>query len=413
MKRRVKIILLVWVPALILALASILYFKPYESEPDVNTADTTAIPEPRLEYGLPADSFDIHRGYIPEGATLSSLLSTLGLSPDMIVKIASGPDSVFNVRKIRAGNTYAMFFSPDSLHKPCFFIYEMNITDYVMVDLRDTVKMERQRKEITVLNRKMSGAITSSLWNAMTDQAVSPQLALDMSDIFAWTIDFFGVEKGDSFRVIFSELYVDTVFAGVGKIEACWFKNAGKEYFAIPFIQDDIENYYDITGQNLKRAFLKAPLSFSRISSKFSNSRYHPVLKYYRPHHGVDYAAPKGTPVYTIGDGTVLFVGWSGGGGKTVKIRHNSVYSTTYMHLSGYAKGISEGKKVKQGELIGYVGSTGLSTGPHLDFRVYKNGSPVNPLTIEAPPCEPVKKQDMPLFKQIADSLAKELRRER
>jgi murein DD-endopeptidase MepM/ murein hydrolase activator NlpD len=377
------------------------------------TADTTAIPEPRLEYGLPADSFDIHRGYIPEGSTLSSLLSSLGLSPDLILKIASGPDSVFNVRKIRAGNTYAMFFSRDSSHSPCFFIYEMNITDYVMVDIRDTVKMERQRKEITVLNRKIAGTITSSLWNAMTDQAVSPQLALDLSDIFAWTIDFFGVEKGDSFRVIFSELYVDTVFAGIGKIEAGWFKNAGKEYFAIPFIQDDIENYYHIDGQNLKRAFLKAPLSFSRISSKFSNARYHPVLKYYRPHHGVDYAAPKGTPVYTIGDGTVIYVGWSGGGGKTVKVRHNSVYSTTYMHLSGYAKGLSEGKKVKQGELIGYVGSTGLSTGPHLDFRVYKNGQPVNPLTIEAPPCEPVKKSDMKLFKQIADSLAAELKRVR
>ena len=396
-----------------IALGLILYFKPYETEPEILTTDTTAIAEPIMEYGLMVDSFEIHRGYISEGANLSSLLNPLGLSSDLIFKIASGPDSVFNVRRIRAGNKYALFYSIDLLRKPCYFIYEMSITDYVMVDLRDTVKMEKRRKEISVINRRINGTINSSLWNAMVDQAVSPQLALNLSDIYAWTIDFFGIAKGDSFKIIFSEMYVDTVFAGLGKIEAAWMKTGEKEYYAIPFIQDNIENHYDINGQNLKRAFLKAPLSFSRISSKFTNSRYHPVLKYFRPHHGVDYAAPRGTPVYTIGDGTVLYVGWSGGGGKTVKIRHNSVYTTSYMHLSGYAKGISEGKKIKQGELIGYVGSTGLSTGPHLDFRVYKNGQPVNPLTIEAPPCEPVKQSDMKLFKQIADSLAGELRRVR
>jgi len=407
--------IIIWSTTVImLGIAALLYFKPYETEPEIIAeADTTAIPEPKFEYGLPADSFQIHKGYIPEGANLTSLLQPLGIAPEIIQKIASGPDSVFNVRRIKAGNTYAVLYSKELSHKPCYFIYELNVTDYVLADIRDTVVMERGRKEIKLLNRKIAGVINTSLWNAMTDQAISPQLALDLSDVFAWTIDFFGLEKGDSFKIIFSEMYVDTTFAGFGKIDAAWMKNAGKEYYAIPFIQNEIENYYEITGQNLKRAFLKAPLSFSRISSKFSNSRYHPVLKYYRPHHGVDYSAPKGTPVYTIGDGTVIYCGWSGGGGKTIKVRHNSVYTTSYMHLSGYAKGISEGKKIKQGELIGYVGSTGLSTGPHLDFRVYKNGSAVNPLTIEAPPCDPVRKEDMPLFKVLADSLAKELRKVR
>lgn len=393
------------------AIASVLYFKPYETTPEIIAeADTTAIPEPVFEYGLPVDSFEIHKGYIPGGANLTSLLEPLGISPEIIQKIASGPDSVFNVRKMRAGNTFSVFYSRDTSHKACYFIYELSATDFVLVDIRDTVVMERGRKEIKVLNRRIKGVINTSLWNAMVDQAISPQLALNLSDIYAWTIDFFGIEKGDSFRVIFSEIYVDTVFAGFGKIEAAWMKNAGKEFYAIPFIQDSIENYYDITGKNLKREFLKAPLSFSRISSKFSNNRYHPILKYYRPHHGIDYTAPRGTTVYTIGDGTVIYSGWSGGGGKTVKVRHNSVYTSTYMHLSGYAKGITEGKKIKQGDLIGYVGSTGLSTGPHLDFRIYKNGNAVNPLTIEAPPCEPVKTADMPFFKMVADSLAREIR---
>ncbi|PKP22498.1 MAG: metalloendopeptidase [Bacteroidetes bacterium HGW-Bacteroidetes-21] len=389
----------------------VFYLRPFDEIPQLPDADTTALTEPLFEYGLPIDSFNLTKGYIPDGANLTTVLSPLGVSPEIIAIIASGPDSVFNVKRIRAGNRYCMFSTRDSLSKPCYFVYEQNITDFIVIDIRDSVRIEKKRKEIKMLNRKVVGAINSSLWNAMEDVAVSPQMALRLSDVYAWTIDFFGIQKGDSFRVLFTELYVDTTFAGFGDIEAAWFKHNGTEYYAIPFIQDGDEGFYNKDGSNLRKAFLKAPLSFSRISSHFSNSRYHPVLKYYRPHHGVDYSAPRGTPVYSIGDGTVIYKGWSGGGGKTVKITHNSVYTTSYMHLSGYAKGLSEGKRVKQGELIGYVGSTGLSTGPHLDFRVYMNGSPVNPLTIEAPPSDPVKKENVLLFRKLADSLSVELQK--
>lgn len=389
----------------------VFYLRPFDEIPKIADADTTAISVPLFEYGLPLDSFVVFKGYIPEGASLSTVLAPFGVSPEIINVIASGPDSVFNVKRIRAGNRYSIFSSKDSIPKPCYFVYEQNVTDFILIDIRDTVRIEKKRKEIKVLSRKVAGVINSSLWNSMEDVSVSPEMAIRLSEIFAWTIDFFDIQKGDSFKVIFSEMYVDTAFAGFGEVKAAWFINSGVQYYAIPFIQDSTEGYYNIDGTNLRKAFLKAPLSFSRISSHYSNSRYHPVLKYYRPHHGVDYSAPRGTPVYSIGDGTVKYKGWSGGGGKTVKICHNSVYTTSYMHLSGFAEGLREGERVKQGELIGYVGSTGLSTGPHLDFRVYMNGKPVNPLKIDAPPCDPVKKEHMKMFKTLSDSLKIELKK--
>ena len=191
----------------------------------------------------------------------------------------------------------------------------------------------------------------------------------------------------------------------MGPIYAAEFEHMGKSYYAFRFSQDEGFDYFDDRGENLRKAFLKAPLSFSRISSRFSGSRLHPVLKIRRPHFGVDYAAPKGTPVMTIGDGTVVERGYKGGGGNTVKIKHNTVYTTLYLHLSGFAKGITPGARVRQGDVIGYVGSTGLSTGPHLDFRVYKNGSPVDPLKLDVPPGEPVKAAFKTDFTTIKDSL--------
>jgi murein DD-endopeptidase MepM/ murein hydrolase activator NlpD len=199
--------------------------------------------------------------------------------------------------------------------------------------------------------------------------------------------------------VLYEESYVDSLSIGVSKVMGACFNHSGTEFWAIPFIQDGTRSYFDEKGNSLRKAFLKAPLRFSRISSGFSHARYHPVLKIRRPHHGVDYAAPAGTPVQTVGDGVVTAVGYQGnGGGNYVKIKHNSVYSTTYMHLRGFGKGIRQGVYVRQGDVIGYVGSTGLSTGPHLDFRFYKNGSAVNPLRVEAPPVEPVSRENRAPF---------------
>jgi murein DD-endopeptidase MepM/ murein hydrolase activator NlpD len=229
----------------------------------------------------------------------------------------------------------------------------------------------------------------------MVDNHNDPNLANDLSEIYAWTIDFFGIQKGDSYKVIYESQFVDGKRIGIGKILAATFKHYGTDYNAFYFVQDFKGDYFDEKANSLRRAFLKAPLKFKRISSGFSYSRMHPVLKYRRPHLGVDYAADVGTPVLTIGDGTVISADWSGGGGRTVKIKHNGTYSTTYMHLSKFGEGIRGGARVRQGQVIGFVGSTGLSTGPHLDFRVYKNGQPIDPLKMESPPAEPVKTQNL------------------
>jgi murein DD-endopeptidase MepM/ murein hydrolase activator NlpD len=229
-------------------------------------------------------------------------------------------------------------------------------------------------------------------------------LALKLSDVYAWSIDFFGLQKGDQFKVFYETQSVDSSVIGIQNIQAAWFKHMGREYYAIPFFQDSSVNFYDEEGNNIKKAFLKAPLNYSRIASRFSNSRLHPILKIYRPHRGVDYSAPRGTPVQSIGDGVVLHASYSGEAGNYVKIRHNGTYTTGYMHLSGYGTGIHPGKHVNQGEIIGYVGSTGLSTGPHLDFRVWKNDQPIDPLKLESPPAKPVKTEDLSSFYKTRDS---------
>ena len=239
----------------------------------------------------------------------------------------------------------------------------------------------------------------------MTDRRVNPMLAVRLSEIYAWSIDFFGLQKGDSMRVIYDELFVDSSSLGIGRIEGAYFRHAGVDFWAIPFMQDSTWDFFDEKGQSLRKAFLKAPLRYSRISSRFSNSRYHPILKIRRPHHGVDYAAPTGTPVHAIGDGLVVFKGWNTGGGNAIKIKHNGVYTTSYMHLHGYAKGLHKGSYVKQGDVIGYVGSTGLATGPHLDFRVYKNGVAIDPLKMKAPPVEPVKEENLSRFNEVRNQV--------
>jgi murein DD-endopeptidase MepM/ murein hydrolase activator NlpD len=235
-------------------------------------------------------------------------------------------------------------------------------------------------------------------------------LAVLLSQIFGWSIDFFGIQKGDEFRLIYEQEYVEDNPIANFHIRAASFRASDSLYYAIPFVQEGEELYYNEKGNSLEGAFLKAPLDYYRISSRFTNSRYHPVLKRYRAHHGVDYAAPTGTPVYAIGSGKVIAKGFqANGGGNYVKIRHNSTYTTTYMHLSRFAKGLNVGDMVAQKEVIGYVGSTGISTGPHLDFRVHENGKPINPLTIKSQPKKPISEENMQDFKVVCDSLMQKL----
>ncbi|MEE0912675.1 MAG: peptidoglycan DD-metalloendopeptidase family protein [Paludibacteraceae bacterium] len=370
----------------------------------------TEINPQELFMGIDIENLDIEHGVIPNGKTLSDILSTYRVNGATIHQLAECSKSTFDVRKIRSGNNYHVLLTRDSIPTLAHFIYEINQTEYLTCSFTDSICVKKEQKELTRVKRKVSGEIESSLWNSVVAQNVPFELALELSNIYAWNIDFFSLQKGDKYDVVYTEVRCDSNFVRIDSIECAIFNHCGTDFHAIPFTQNGRRDFFDYEGKSLRKAFLKAPLSYSRISSHFTHKRFHPVLKYYRPHHGVDYAAPTGTPVHTIGDGKVIFKGYTKGGGHTVKIQHNSTYTTCYMHLSKYGK-ISVGSIVKQGEVIGYVGSTGLSTGPHLDFRVYQNGSPINPLKMKSPPVEPVNPELIDSFNCVRDSVLKILTR--
>ncbi|MCY1721518.1 peptidoglycan DD-metalloendopeptidase family protein [Prolixibacteraceae bacterium Z1-6] len=386
--------------------------KKTEAKTEAEMQDTIIceIEEPILMYGLPVDSFNIETGKVKNNQYLSQILNSVGVGMGTIDQIARKSKSVFDVRKIRSGEKYSIFSTPDSTNQARYFVYENSPVEYTVFELFDTLGIYQGAKEIETRRRTAQGVVESSLWNAMVNNGQDPMLALELSKIYAWTIDFFGIQSGDRYRVIYDENYVDSVSVGLGEIYAVEFDHYGEPNYAFRFEQDSIWDYFDDKGNSLRKTFLKAPLEFYRISSRFSNGRMHPVLRIRRPHHGVDYAAPKGTPVMSIGDGTVVAKGYQkGGGGNYLKIKHNSAYTTTYMHLSRFAKGIHVGKRVGQGDEIAYVGSTGLSTGPHLDFRVHMYGKPIDPLKMKADPVAPVQDQNMERYTLVKDSLMNEL----
>ncbi len=367
------------------------------------SSESPEIEEPvvRKLYELPIDSFYIEKGKVRRNQNLADILKQFNLAEGSFNRLFLMHDDVFDVRKMKAGNDYTAFISMDTLYQLQYFVYEHTPVEYIIFDFSDSLRVTAREKDVKLVEKISTGKISSSLWNTMIDNQINPMIAIELSEIYAWSIDFFGLQEGDSFKVIYNEMYVDTNAVGIDKIEAAFFRHADHDFFAIPFVQDSTESYFDIDGNSLRKAFLKAPLRFSRISSRYSHSRFHPILKIRRPHHGVDYAAPIGTPVHAIGDGKVIKLGYDDGAGRMIKIRHNSVYTTVYMHLSRYGKGIHNGVYVKQGDVIGYVGSSGLSTGPHLDFRFYKNGTPVDPLKVEAPPVEPVRKENRQTFDSV------------
>lgn len=368
-------------------------------------------PPPETLYGIEKDSFIIESGRVKYAQNLASLLGSYDVDYSIIHNLAVGSKDVYDVRKIKTGNQYTIFSSEkDSVLVPEWFVYEIDPVEFLVMSLKGDTVIYRDKKEVILKRQTATGVIESSLWNAINKNDLNPNLALDLSDIFAWTVDFFGIEKGDHFTIIYDEEYVDSVTIGIAEIHAAYFNHRKEPYYAFRYDQDSIMSFFDEEGASLRKAFLKAPLKFSRISSRFSNSRMHPVLRIRRPHHGVDYAAPTGTPVYALGDGRVTHRAWdSKGGGNYIKIKHNSVYRTTYMHLSGFARGIKRGMKVTQGQLIGYVGQTGLATGPHLDFRIYKNGKPMDPLKMEAPPVDPIHEERLQEYLQYIQPWKTEL----
>lgn len=372
-------------------------------EPAVTAEVAIEEQEPNLLYGIEVDAFEVVEAQVQPNQFLSQILRKYNVSFGTIDRLAKQSRSVFDVRKIRENRDYTLLCSSDSALTAQYFIYEPSNLEYVVFDLTDSVSIYKGQHQIDTVVRDFSGIIDYSIYQTLQDGDANPELASTLAEIYAWQLDLFKVQKGDRFKFIYEEVQIRGEAVGIGRILAAHFERAEEDYYAFFYDQQGKEEYFDEKGNSLRKAFLKAPLRYSRISSRFSHSRLHPVLKVRRPHYGIDYAAPKGTPVMAVGDGVVTKANYSGGAGHFVKIRHNGTYTTGYMHLSKYGKDIKPGKRVLQGDVIGYVGSTGISTGPHLDYRIWKNGKLVDALSLEMPSSEPIKEEHKEKYQEYME----------
>lgn len=364
--------------------------NPSASDEDSKPTETPVIEEPEVEltFGFPLEEYRVVEGEIKSGQVLSQVLYPLGVTAQEIDELITAGAAVFDVRKIKPGQEWFALFEESTDSVPSHFIYEKNPKDYIVVDFGDSITVRAEEKPIIPELRSTKGVITSSLYQTLDDQNAPAELALDLSSIYAWTIDFYRLQEGDEFEILYEEDLVDGETFGSRRILACRFIHNGKELKAYRYLQDSTYNYFDDGGASLRKTFLKAPVKFSRISSRFTKKRYHPVLKRYKAHLGTDYAAPSGTPIVAVGDGTVIKSSYTSGNGKYVKIRHNGTYETQYLHMSKRA--VKVGEYVTQGQVIGYVGSTGLATGPHVCFRFWKNGKQIDHFSEEFPPSDPI-----------------------
>ncbi len=376
---------------------------------DPSRTSQTTVP---LERAKPAAQFDhfgfnlteyqIEDKHIERNQTFSQILSEHGVETETINKAVEQAGSVFDVRRIRAGKAYRIYRQGSTVRH---LVYQEDAIRYYVFDLQGAPRVSEKERPVMVQEKTVSATITSSLYGALAERKVDPALASKLAEVFAWQIDFYHLQKGDNFTLVYQEQKVENEPVGVGSIVSARFEHAGEEFYAFYFEQGDESGYFDENGNSLRQAFLKSPLKYGTITSHYSLKRFHPVQKRYKAHLGTDYAAPSGTEIYSVGDGVVLEAAFQRYNGNYVKVRHNGAYTTGYLHMSRIAKGIKPGTHVKQGEVIGYVGSTGLATGPHVCFRFWKDGNQVDPLKEKMPPSEPVKGENRFAFLTLRDEL--------
>ena len=374
----------------------------YVPDPVAVVEDT--LPAPPSAYGIPLDGFVIERGRVANGATFSDLLaphSIDGSEVDSLVRLAA---PVFDMHRLKAGHPFALIFTNDSARVPAFFVYEADQVDHVIFTLRPPMAVRLDKRPVRTEQKCISVAVSGALWNDLEKAGADPTLALSLSEVFQWTIDFYhGLQRGDRFTLVYQEQNVDGEPYGAPQLLGVRYVS-GITKQAFRFAKDSSATaFFDADGNNLRKAFLKAPLKFSRVSSGFSMSRYHPVQHRFKAHLGTDYAAPYGTPILAVGDGVVEKAGYSAGNGNFVKLRHNGVYETQYLHMRKIL--VRNGQRVAQGQTIGEVGSTGLATGPHVCFRFWKNGEQVDCRKEEFPSADPVAKDDRATFEKLRDGL--------
>jgi murein DD-endopeptidase MepM/ murein hydrolase activator NlpD len=352
---------------------------------------------PTIQWGFALDTFQLTAFKIRAGESLSEILSRHNVPGAGITALVQNTAGVFDFKTMRAGKTYHIL--GDRLSGiPQYLIYEPSAFEYVLFNLQDDRKVERIERTVDTRIENGHFVVTSTLWDAMIAQGHSYELADRLEDALMWSIDFYRIQKGDEFKIVFENKYVEDKSVGTGKVKGAIYKQGKTEVYAIYYENGEHKGYFDKEGRPLKSAFLKAPVRFSRVSSRFNLNRFHPVLKRRQAHLGTDYAAPHGTEIMSVGNGVVTQAGYTSGNGNFVRIRHDKIFETQYLHMSRFAKGIRPGVRVSQGQIIGYVGSTGLATGPHVCFRFWKNGQQVDHLRLNMPQAKPLPESEMPLF---------------
>ena len=366
---------------------------------DKPLVETKEIKRPTpVVYGISTDSLEIVSDVVERGESISDILAAYNISPTTVYNLAQKAKEVFDVRRIQSQRNYMLLHALDSAQTARYFIYEPNETEYVIYDLRGDLQVTRHQRETQVIERELAGEIKGSLYESVLAAGGSAQLVNKLADIYAWRLNLNKIQPGDQFKLIFEEKQVNGSIIGYGALKAAFFQHNGQPLYAIGFDQGRGLSYFDQDGKSFKKAFLKEPLEYSRISSRYNMHRFHPVQKRYKAHLGTDFAAPQGTPIRSVGEGIVLEAGYTRGNGYYVKIKHNQTYTTQYLHLSKFAKGIRQGKRVSQEQTIGYVGSTGLASGPHLCYRLWKNGKQVDALKVKLPLADPVQKKNRTAF---------------
>lgn len=413
--KKILLSLFISISVLLVSFFAIDYYTPLFSKTGdyAIEADTARVEievkKPIVLYGMIVNDLLVVQDEVKRNQLFLDLFNGIHVPAKIFQQLNTLPKKTFDFRKVGAHKKYTLIHENDSLKTAHALVYEPNSIDYIIFHLKDSLQVEICQREVITQEKTISGRIESSLSETIEEMDISNELTNKFVDIFGWQVDFQRLQKGDQFKLIYEENSVEGKPISVGKILAIYFEHFEKGYYAFPFDQGDGIDYFDADGKSLRKALLKYPIEFTRISSRYNLNRFHPVAKVFRAHLGTDFAAPTGTPIRSVGDGTIEEAKYTANNGNYVKVHHNGTYTTGYLHMSKIAAGITAGTRVKQGQTIGYVGSTGLATGPHLCYRFWRHGVQIDALRVELPPSQPVNLEYVSAFEKVKETSIKRL----